>query len=64
MKILFILIISVITLFSQELKKVSIQLPWMYQFQFAGYIIAKEKGYYKDANLDVAIKEIDFDLPP
>ncbi|MDX9744516.1 MAG: ABC transporter substrate-binding protein [Arcobacteraceae bacterium] len=40
-----------------DLKKVSLQLQWKYQFQFAGYIMAKEKGFYKDAGLDVEIKE-------
>ena len=32
-----------------DLEKVSLQLKWKYQFQFAGFIIAKEKGFYKDA---------------
>ncbi len=39
--------------------KVSLQLQWKYQFQFAGYIIAKEKGFYDDVSLDVNIKEWD-----
>lgn len=33
------------------------QLQWFDQFQFAGYYIAKEKGYYKNAGLDVDIKK-------
>jgi len=37
--------------------KVSLQLQWKYQFQFAGYIIAKEKGFYDNVGLDVNIKE-------
>ncbi len=41
-------------------KKVSIQLLWKHQFEFAGYYIAKEKGFYKDVGLDVAIKEYQF----
>jgi len=44
-------------LYATDLKKVSLQLQWKYQFQFAGYIMAKEKGFYKDAGLDVEIKE-------
>ncbi|MDD2699059.1 MAG: ABC transporter substrate-binding protein [Arcobacteraceae bacterium] len=44
-------------LFSQDLEKVSLQLNWKYQFEFAGFIMAKEMGYYKEANLDVEIKE-------
>jgi signal transduction histidine kinase/ABC-type nitrate/sulfonate/bicarbonate transport system substrate-binding protein len=30
-------------------------LSWLHQFQFAGYYIAKEKGYYADSGLDVTI---------
>lgn len=63
MKIFFLIVLLITTTFSNELKKLSVQLPWKYQFQFAGYIIAKEKGFYKEANLDVELKEIDFDLP-
>ncbi len=35
--------------------KVTIQLKWVTQAQFAGYYVAKAKGYYKDADLDVTI---------
>lgn len=35
--------------------KVTLQLRWHHQFQFAGYYAAKEKGYYRDAGLDVSI---------
>jgi len=38
---------------------VTLQLRWYHQFQFAGYYAAKEKGYYRDAGLDVIIKEVD-----
>lgn len=47
------------SLFAKEpLRKVSLQLPWLHQFQFAGYYIAKEKGYYKEYGLDVSFKEM------
>ena len=39
-------------------ESVSLQLNWKYQFEFAGYIAAKEKGYYRDAGLDVYLKEL------
>jgi ABC-type nitrate/sulfonate/bicarbonate transport system substrate-binding protein len=39
------------------LDKVSIQLKWYNQFQFAGYYVAKYKGYYTDVGLDVDIIE-------
>lgn len=38
-------------------EKVKLQLQWKYQFQFAGFIVAKERGYYKDVGLDVEILE-------
>jgi NitT/TauT family transport system substrate-binding protein len=37
--------------------KVKLQLQWVNQAQFAGYIVAKEKGYYKDEGLDVTLLE-------
>lgn len=44
-------------LYSKDLEKVSLQLKWKHQFQFAGYYMAKEKGFYKDLGFDVEIKE-------
>jgi NitT/TauT family transport system substrate-binding protein len=41
---------------STKLTKVTLQLKWVTQAQFAGYYAAKEKGYYKQAGLDVNIK--------
>src|SRR6266566_277286 len=41
---------------SQKLTKVTLQLKWLTQAQFAGYYAAKSKGYYKAAGLDVTIK--------
>ncbi len=38
------------------LDQVSLQLQWLDQFQFAGYYIAKEKGFYRDVGLDVTIE--------
>ena len=64
-KIKFILIFYILfsqTLFSQELKKVTIQLSWFNQFQFAGYYMAKEKGFYKELGLDVEIIPFQFGL--
>lgn len=44
---------------AKELEKVSIQFNWKYQFEFAGFIAAKEKGFYEDENLEVEFKEYD-----
>jgi len=47
---------------SKDLEKVSLQLNWKYQFEFAGFIVAKEKGYYKEAGLDVEIREFNSNI--
>jgi NitT/TauT family transport system substrate-binding protein len=39
-----------------QLTKVTLQLKWVTQAQFAGYYAARDKGYYKAAGLDVNIK--------
>ena len=42
---------------TQPLDKVSLQLKWRHQFQFAGYYAAQEKGYYKAEGLSVDLLE-------
>ncbi len=42
---------------TEQLKRISVQIQWKNQFQYAGFYIAKEKGYYKDIGLDVTIEE-------
>ena len=59
MRILFFLFLISSFLFSSDLKPVSIQLKWKHQFQFAGFYIAKELGFYKDVGLEVELKEFD-----
>jgi len=54
-RVLYILIFICSFLFSSQ--KVSLQLLWLDQFQFAGYYMAKEKGFYKEVDLDVEIKK-------
>ncbi len=56
-KILLITYVLTMFLYAQNDKKITLQLNWLNQFQFAGYYMAKEKGFYKDVNLDVQIKE-------
>ncbi|MGR9117535.1 MAG: ABC transporter substrate-binding protein, partial [Gammaproteobacteria bacterium] len=41
-------------------ERVSIQLKWQHGFQFAGYYAALEKGFYRDAGLEVSLREIDY----
>ncbi len=40
-----------------SMDKVSLRLVWKNQFQFAGYYVAKEKGFYAQEGLDVEILE-------
>ena len=40
------------------LEKVALQLKWEHQFQFAGYYAAQEMGYYREAGLDVNLREL------
>jgi len=44
--------------------KVTLQLKWVTQAQFAGYYVAKDKGFYKDEGLDVTIKPGGPDVAP
>ena len=55
MKIVITVILLILPLFATQ--KVVLQLNWLNQFQFAGYYVAKELGYYKDAGLNVEIRE-------
>ena len=43
---------------------VTIQLKWVTQAQFAGYYVAQDKGFYKEAGLDVTIKPGGPDIAP
>ncbi len=52
------------SLAAQAAEKVTIQLKWVPQAQFAGYYVAQAKGYYKDAGLDVTIKAGGPDISP
>ena len=43
---------------------VTLQLKWVTQAQFAGYYVAKDKGFYKEENLSVEIKPGGPDIAP
>jgi signal transduction histidine kinase/ABC-type nitrate/sulfonate/bicarbonate transport system substrate-binding protein len=55
MKIFLLLFLISSSIFAQT--KIDLALEWEYQFEFAGYIAAKEKGFYKDAGFDVNLVE-------
>ena len=42
---------------AQAADKVTLQLKWVTQAQFAGYYVAKDKGFYKQEGLDVTIRQ-------
>ena len=49
---------------STRADKVTLQLKWVTQAQFAGYYAALEKGYYRQAGLDVTLKQGGPDIIP
>jgi len=49
---------------AQAQDKFTIQLQWVTQAQFAGYYVAKDKGFYDAAGLDVTIKSGGPDIAP
>lgn len=55
----FLLLMVPLAHAGNPLDAVSVQLQWADQFQFAGYYVAKEKGFYRESGLDVAIQKFD-----
>ncbi len=47
-----------------EVRAVSMRLQWFPQYQFAGYIVAKVKGYYDEVGLDVTLNPGSPDFVP
>ena len=50
-----------LTLNANSLQKTSIQLMWLDQFEFAGFYMAKEKGFYENLGLDVELKKFNIE---
>lgn len=46
----------------ESLEHVVLQLNWNYRFEFAGFIAAKEKGFYRDAGLSVELRQFRPDM--
>lgn len=59
-RILVAIMIAASTLFlsstSRAEEAITVRLKWLNQAQFAGYYVAKEKGYYDESGLDVSIQ--------
>ena len=49
---------------AQAADDLTLQLKWVTQAQFAGYYVAKEKGFYEEEGLDVTIKPGGPDIAP
>lgn len=59
-----VLALGLTTSVAQAADKVTLQLKWVTQAQFAGYYVAQAKGYYTDAGLDVTINPGGPDIAP
>jgi len=55
--LLFALLLLLNPLHADAQEEISLQLKWKHAFQFAGFYIAKEKGYYEEAGLNVRLIE-------
>jgi len=60
--VLFIIFIFSHILLADDNQKITLQLLWKHQFEFAGFYMAKEKGYYKQHNIDLEFKEYNFGI--
>ena len=58
------LALGLVSVSAMAADQVTLQLKWVTQAQFAGYFVAKDKGFYKDENLDVTIKPGGPDVAP
>ena len=63
-KMVMVMLATGLTFSAQAADKVTIQLKWVTQAQFAGYYVAQDKGYYQAAGLDVTIKPGGPDIAP
>ena len=50
-----------LTLNANSLQKTSVQLMWLDQFEFAGFYMAKEKGFFENLGLDVELKKFNIE---
>jgi len=64
MRLTLALAMSLIAGSALAAEKVVLQLKWVAQSQFAGYYVAKDKGFYEEEGLDVEIKPGGPDIAP
>lgn len=48
-------LLGLVSVPTNALEPIKLQLRWTHQFQFAGYYVAKEQGYFADAGFDVEL---------
>ena len=56
--------LSISAMAAQAADKVTLQLKWVTQAQFAGYYVAKDKGFYEAEGIDIEIKPGGPDIAP
>lgn len=56
MRLLFLIVISAVCIPQLQAQDIIFTPQWLPQAQFAGYYVAQEKGFYKEAGIDVEIK--------
>jgi ABC-type nitrate/sulfonate/bicarbonate transport system substrate-binding protein len=49
---------------AEQLEPVTLQLNWFPTVQFAGILVAKERGWYEEVGIDLTIQSYDWDLSP
>ena len=59
-----LLLATCIAVLPARAENVVLQLRWHHQFQFAGYYMAREKGYYSDRGISVTIRPLGREIHP
>jgi len=62
MRILLFIILILMPLCANEVQKIKVQLQWKHQFEFAGFYVAKEQGFYEDVGIDVEFIEFESNM--
>ncbi|MGD9818496.1 MAG: ABC transporter substrate-binding protein [Desulfomonilaceae bacterium] len=62
--VVFTSIISIADAFEKPMDQVSLVPQWVPQAQFAGYMVALDKGFYREAGIDLTLKEGGPSKPP
>lgn len=63
LSIILVVLIAAWTVAAKADDSVTLRLKWFNQAQFAGYYVAKEKGFYQKAGLDVTVQPGGPDFP-